>query len=534
MHPLAQPRRKRAIVGSRVSRITEEGKVSQDTQKAAGQRWCEAYDVEIIGYFEDLDVSATVSPWDRPDLGPWFKKADEFDYIVWSKVDRAFRSAKDSADVAHWAEQNNKGLIFPEDGIICDFASPDSQATAFAKVFLMLASVFAEMELKRIKGRNLETKKTLSRLPRISGGVPPYGYRIVNHPEGGKTLAIDPETSLVVEEIADHFLAGKSTRDIAEILTAKGYPTPAMVNESRRKGANTRKTPVGTRWVLKTISIVLRSQTTMGWKVHGTFPNHRLARDEDGMPIRLAPALLSEEKWAAVQAEVGKRLMDRGKGVVTHRKGASPLLGIIYCYTCMGPMYLNRQTAKRGEKTYQYRYYVCNGDRNPGLKPCPGVFREDSILPRLTELVTEDIADVPVMRRVFVPGEDHTQELETVMAAIQNYLGDRENGVFSFPGGDKVFAEKMAALNRRATELAALPQRADGWDYVETGETFADAYKRMTDEQRRLMLVDAGVKLYASKEAMFLALPEDLKKKAQTFAADLVTEDSPEEVQLSL
>lgn len=480
-------------------------------------------DVEIIGYFEDLDVSATISPWDRPDLGPWFTRADEFDFIVWSKVDRAFRSAKDSADVAHWAEQNNKGLIFPEDGIVCDFSNPDSQATAFAKVFLMLASIFAEMELKRITGRNLETKKSLSRLPRWQGGPAPYGFRIVASPEGGKTLAIDQETARVIEEIADHYLAGKSTRDIAAILTVKGYPTPAMINDERRQGANKRKTPVNTAWVAKKVSGILRSPTTMGWKVLGEFPNQRLARDDAGMPMRLASrGILTEEKWAMIQAEVGKRAAESGNETAVRRKGAGPLLGILYCFHCKTRMHMNRQTIKRGSTVYNYTYYRCTGRANPDLKPCPeSYFREDHILPRLTELVMEDLSTVPVMRRVFIPGENHTQELETVMAAIENYLSDRENGVFSFPGGDKTFADKMSVLNRRATDLAALPQRADGWEYVPTGETFADAYLRLTEEERRLMLVDGGVRLYASKDVILLTLPNDLKNKAQTFAADL-------------
>ncbi|MFD8478555.1 recombinase family protein [Kitasatospora sp. NPDC059673] len=106
---------------------------------------------EIVGSFEDLDLSAEVTPWKRPDLGPWLTDRQG----EWDALDRAFRSAKDCADVAHWAEENHKVLVFTDDGITLDYRKgrESSFGNELAKVFLMLASIFAEMELKRIKAR---------------------------------------------------------------------------------------------------------------------------------------------------------------------------------------------------------------------------------------------------------------------------------------------------------------------------------------------------------------------------------------------
>ncbi|MEU9045675.1 MULTISPECIES: recombinase family protein [unclassified Kitasatospora] len=85
----------RAVVGSRVSDTHgDEGKVSHLVQAESATRHAVSKEWEIVGSFEDLDVSAQITPWKRPDLGPWLtQRQGEWDAMVWAKVDRAFRSA---------------------------------------------------------------------------------------------------------------------------------------------------------------------------------------------------------------------------------------------------------------------------------------------------------------------------------------------------------------------------------------------------------------------------------------------------------
>ncbi|MGA5822682.1 recombinase family protein [Kitasatospora sp. NPDC094028] len=94
------------MVGSRVSDTHgNEGKVSHLVQAESATRHALAKEWEIVGSFEDLDVSAEVTPWKRPDLGPWLtERQGEWDALLWAKVDRAFRSAKDCAGVARLAD----------------------------------------------------------------------------------------------------------------------------------------------------------------------------------------------------------------------------------------------------------------------------------------------------------------------------------------------------------------------------------------------------------------------------------------------
>ncbi|MFE7532630.1 hypothetical protein ACFU7Y_44150 [Kitasatospora sp. NPDC057542] len=62
--------------------------------------------------------------------------------MVWAKADGAFPSAEVCADVAHWAEENHKVLVFTDDGTTLDYRADreSSFGNELAKVFLMPAT----------------------------------------------------------------------------------------------------------------------------------------------------------------------------------------------------------------------------------------------------------------------------------------------------------------------------------------------------------------------------------------------------------
>ncbi|MFD3522882.1 recombinase family protein [Streptomyces sp. NPDC058653] len=63
----------------------------------------------------DLDVSASkVGPFDRPQLGGWLARPDEFDAPVWWRFDRAIRSLGDMHELAKWAREHGKLSVFAE------------------------------------------------------------------------------------------------------------------------------------------------------------------------------------------------------------------------------------------------------------------------------------------------------------------------------------------------------------------------------------------------------------------------------------
>jgi site-specific DNA recombinase len=142
----------RAIVGARVSSVQGNEKTSHITQRSKGDAYAESQDWTVVGAFQDLDVSAIkLSPWERPDLKEWLTdRAEDWDALIFAKTDRVFRSAADCVKLAEWCREHSKILVLVDDGIRLDYYNPEDAKDAFAgamsKVFLILASVFAEIE----------------------------------------------------------------------------------------------------------------------------------------------------------------------------------------------------------------------------------------------------------------------------------------------------------------------------------------------------------------------------------------------------
>ena len=61
----------------------------------------------------DLDVSASAfGPFDGPQLGGWLARPDDFDALAWWRFDRAIRSMAYMHELAAWAREHRKMLVF--------------------------------------------------------------------------------------------------------------------------------------------------------------------------------------------------------------------------------------------------------------------------------------------------------------------------------------------------------------------------------------------------------------------------------------
>ncbi|MFC1432491.1 recombinase family protein [Streptacidiphilus sp. N1-3] len=476
----------RAVVGSRVSDTHgKEGKVSHRVQAESGTRYALSREWEIVGSFEDLDVSAQVTPWERPDLGPWLtERQGEWDALVWAKVDRAFRSAKDCADVAHWAEENHKLLVFTDDGITLDYreGAGSSFGNELAKVFLMLASIFAEMELKRIKARVAGAHAHLRKTDRWAGGQPPYGYRIVDRPGGGRTLEPDPVTSQAVLYMGELLVRGLSQWMVAVALEAAGFDTPAThVFRNRGEGyASKRKAVPSNHWNASSVGKILRSPATMGLKLVGrSVAARKVARDARGLPIRIA----------------------------------APWLGVVYCDRCGDRLYRQENHARNGRV---YEYYRCV--RKSGKPACRGQSFKGEQVGAAVQALVERLGGLAMTVHRFVPGEDHTEQLNHVVQAMRDLRSEKRRGLYEYPGGAEEYSEALEVLVNERRRLAALPQRPAAWVEVETGQTFADAWAQADQDHRRQILIGLKARLYLAPTTEGWHLPTELTTGLQTIS----------------
>jgi DNA invertase Pin-like site-specific DNA recombinase len=498
----------RAIVGARVSNVQGDEKTSHISQRSKGQAYAESQDWTVVGAFEDLDVSAIkLSPWDRPDLKAWLTdRAADWDALIFAKTDRVFRSANDCVKLAEWCREHHKILVLVDDGIRLDYYHPEEAKDAFAgamsKVFLILASVFAEIEGQRFVQRARDRVAYLRNTDRWGYGLPPYGFQIVDHPSGkGKALAHDPGAQTVLHEAASRFLAGGSWTGICTDLNARGVLSPRDYYAAR-SGKPTK----GSKWTVDTLRMALMNPTTQGIKT--TSPNRSPHRkrpvgtpvlDGNGEPVMVGPPSFDADTWDRLQSEIASRAMEPQK----RRHSTNPLLGVAKCGVCGKNMRQRSQTTPGG---LTHRYYVCSGSPTA----CPKV----SVVAARAEATVEEAfldthADRRVKARVWRDGSDHSAELDQTNRTIDRLREDRLVGLYDSPDDEQTFRQQMKTLIAKRDELAALPIVRAGWVEVETDETYGEVWPDATPEDRRKMLTDAGFQL-AVRSPSNLNVIEDL------------------------
>lgn len=472
-------RQLRAIVGARVSVLTGPQKVSHQAQIETASKWAEANDCEIVGSFEDLGVSASVPPEQRPDLGRWLtaEGASEWDVIVWSKMDRAFRSTRHCVDFAQWAENNNKIVVFAEDGLRLDYRPGQAKGidAMMAELFVYLGSFFAQLELNRFKTRALDSRRMILGTTRWPAGNAPLGYRIVDHPSGkGKGLDTDPEGKKLLYEMAGLLLDGWSFTRIADHMNAKGY----LTNIDRARIAKG-KTPKDQPWTTNTVIGALTSLRTQGLKTVGVNVHSKLVLDDQGDPIQMAPPTFDGATWDQIQRAVAERKAGRRSRTWTNNQ----MLGVGYCH-CGASL----ATKNTPHKDTVYRYYQCG--RTP--ISCRGTsVRAEALEQVLEDTFLDTYGDDPVTRRVFVPGEDNSYELEQTKAIIDRLRKESDMGLVVGEEDEKIYMERMRALIERRQALEANPSRAAQWITEKTGKTYREAWE---SEDHRTLLSEAGIR----------------------------------------
>lgn len=467
----------RAVVGARVSIMTD-GKESHLAQHAKCEAYAEAQGWEVVGEISDLGESAiSKSPWERPDLRSWLDRPEDWTALIFAKTDRVFRSAADCVRLAEFCKEHRKILVLVDDGIRLDFYNDDSTrdpfAAAMSKVFLILASVFAEIEGQRFRQRALDRVTQFRHQPRWSHGVPPYGMQVVDRPEGGKCLAHDAEAQRVLHDIAARLLAGDSLTRIVTLLNDTGVPSPA-----ERLRQRTGKPLRGSKWTIVSLTAILSSPATMGVKLAKGKP----VLDASGEPVLVGPASFDPDTWGRIQLELAQRKQSGTR----RRHSTNPLLGVAKCGVCGKNM---RQLIQTGKSN---RYYLCGASP----KACPGVLvNADDAEERVESAFLHVHADRKIQTRVWQAGSDHSAELDQVERTIAALREDREMGLYATETDEIVFRGQMSSLVSKRAQLASQPVVKAGWIQVESDKTYGQVWNASTPEEKRTMLVDAGVRL---------------------------------------
>ncbi|MGW2817572.1 recombinase family protein [Streptomyces sp. NPDC001415] len=513
----------------RLSKETEES-TSPQVQQRIIQGHADLHNAVIVGWAEDLDVSATkYAPHQRPELRKWLDKPDEWDGLLFMRLDRFVRSTIDFADMIRWCQPLGKNLVSATEPI--DLSTPIGRALA------QIIVVFAELEAATTKLRVLHGVEEKRLMGRWTGGDPTYGYKTVparDHVEGctwdecgcprreglqigfDRDVVGDATTTAYVNsfEVVTRLLRGDSMNSVCLGFERRDILAPSDHRRAQRgKPAREKRA----QWCPETIRNIATSPTIRGLMSH----NGEVVHGPDGMPVRVGPAMVTDAEAAQLQI-----LME--KETRTRTEGAAPLLDVGFCLSpdcglvsperrhaegctatgrkrCAcprdrvhgpaspGKLYVWRVTRKLKSGPKAYRYYRCE---NVTRKTCtaPALIADD-LEAILEATLLHAAGDLEVLRKVFVAGEDHTEEIEQRRAALST-LTDRLSKVPDGPAMDAVL-RSMGEHTEAIERLEKLPQREATWHTEPTGETCAELWARLDWADRRRWLMDSGAALYA-------------------------------------
>ncbi len=328
---------RRCVLYARLS-VTKEESVSIDRQLASCRKYAEGRGWEVVGEFVDDGVSATANrPEDRRGWGELLDARDFQAVVVW-KIDRLARKVLDFLHVDEVLRDRGAGLVAVED--------PIDMTTPMGRAFATILAVFGEMEAAAIASRVKAARAHLVKEGRWTGGGVPYGYQVVDNPNGpGKILAQDPERIGWLTRIVTKAREGVSVSEITTFLDHECAPLHARANITRKVE--------GGGWNRQTVSNMLRNPVLAGMTPHNPGRKKSAAsdpfavvRDEHGKPVvDESLAILTVDEFKALVADLDNRT-ESYKRRVGVRQHTSPFLSrVARCDEC--GVYMCRATNQK-------------------------------------------------------------------------------------------------------------------------------------------------------------------------------------------
>lgn len=448
----------RLLAAYRLSQATD-ASTSIERQRETAQRYSDLGGHHLVGEAIDSDVSGASDPFRRPGLGPWLRGEREgFDGLLVWRIDRLARSTLHFASLLRWAQDNGKTIISATEGF--DLSTPMGRAMA------TIIAVLAEAELEAIRDRNRGARAYLTKVGRHWGGKVPVGYMAEQQADKTWKLVHDPVIAPVIQEAARRVIAGETVSAVVADLNGRGVPT-ALDEQARRAG----REPTGRRWTVATLTRTLTSELTRGYQVPEV-------RGDDGLRVRRAVPLVADAEWAKLQASLAPR-----RAASQPRRNSAYLRGVLYC--ACGER-ANKVTAKGGA------YYRCPSRSKYG-KHCgkSATVKADEVEASVDAAVLRDLGPLPLLRRTFVPGVDHREEIEAIKAAMDNLTA--QLGRLTGRAAEAV-ADRLNEHGETLAALEAEPVIADDWEEEPTGETYAAHWGRLDAAGRNWAMVAFGVK----------------------------------------
>jgi site-specific DNA recombinase len=446
----------------RLSRMVDES-TSPARQLEQIETYSKLHGKRVVHVTTDTDVSGAVPAAVRPELGPWLTQPhlmSQYDTIVVAKLDRISRSVSDLCALIEWCKEHDKSLV--------SIAESFDMSTAAGRMVALILGSVAAFERERTAERRREAADWLRQHGRWGGGVIPYGYQAVPLQGGGWELVADTDEAEIVRWAVAEVLSGRSVTSICDELTTRAVPT------SRGR----------TRWHNTSLTAILRSPMLVGQIPY----NDGVVRDDDGMPITREP-ILDSDTWNRLQSA-----LDRNAQARTSAR-SSPMIGVLFCALCESSLYFQRNPNR------PTNFYRCGGKKKLGCtaRVVPATVVEEI----LSSALLLECGDV--MMADEIPPTSNETEIASIKEALASMEDDMVLGTVSA----EAWARATARLETRLAQLEA--DQSPEPKLVLTGKTFAQTWDDKSDDARRVLLVENGIRAWVER------LPEG---RIRAFGAD--------------
>ena len=413
-------KKQRCYIYTRVSTAIQVDGYSLDAQRDKLIKYAEYQELDIAHEYSDQGKSGK-SVEGRPEFMQMLEdiksEKDQVSYVLVFKLSRFGRNAADVLSSLQLMQDYGVNLVCVEDGI-------DSSKDA-GKLMISVLSAVAEIERENIQIQTMEGRKQKAREGKWNGGLPPYGYKLVNG-----LLMIEEEEAEIIRIIFDKYLnTSMGSIAITEYLNSHGYKKKLRQNNTLDYFTE--------NFISKVLdNAVYCGRITYGKrtmeKVIGTRNEYRQVRKDDYIDVKgIHEGIITEEEWAQVQI---KRKSMAAYQPKTHSLEHEHILsGLLKCPKCGGPMYgnVNRKKKKDGSSYKDYFFYRCQRRKVIDGKKCDYKRQwseeliDDAVSELICSLVTKPKFEEHLRKKV--GDKIDTKELESEIEYLKKQIQSKKN-----------------------------------------------------------------------------------------------------------
>ena len=413
-------KKQRCYIYTRVSTAIQVDGYSLDAQRDKLIKYAEYQELDIAHEYSDQGKSGK-SVEGRPEFMQMLEdiksEKDQVSYVLVFKLSRFGRNAADVLSSLQLMQDYGVNLVCVEDEI-------DSSKDA-GKLMISVLSAVAEIERENIQIQTMEGRKQKAREGKWNGGLPPYGYKLVNG-----LLMIEEEEAEIIRIIFDKYLnTSMGSIAITEYLNSHGYKKKLRQNNTLDYFTE--------NFISKVLdNAVYCGRITYGKrtmeKVIGTRNEYRQVRKDDYIDVKgIHEGIITEEEWAQVQI---KRKSMAAYQPKTHSLEHEHILsGLLKCPKCGGPMYgnVNRKKKKDGSSYKDYFFYRCQRRKVIDGKKCDYKRQwseeliDDAVSELICSLVTKPKFEEHLRKKV--GDKIDTKELESEIEYLKKQIQSKKN-----------------------------------------------------------------------------------------------------------